>query len=183
MDKILAVVDSDFVQKIGEIRSRDPYELFCKHMDELNCIPVVHPYVMEHELFSCELAKKLLDNGVLRTIEYEEFMPATRKKQYESAFQDLYHVLTMNEFGTELEPDNDIFTRHAKKSYGEIHSVLMASQMQIPIFYSNDHSGKTLCLRFRNLVAKNIQEICLELQQRESCSITSKERKYLCHTK
>lgn len=183
MDKIYAVVDSDFVQKIGEIRNRDPYELFCKLMDELNCIPVVHPYVMEHELFSCELAKKLLDTGVLRPIKYDEFLPIVRKRQYESAFQDLYHVLTMNEYGLEQEPDEDIFTRHAGKSYGEIHSVLMASQMQIPIFYSNDHSGKTLCRRFRNLAAKNIQEICQELEQREHCSITSKERKYLCHTR
>ena len=181
MDQVLAVVDSDFVQKIGEIRSRDPYELFCRLMKELNGIPVVHPYVMEHELFNCELAKKLRDNGVLQIIEYEQFMPTTRKKQYESAFKDLYHILTIEEYGTEQELDNNIFTRHAKKSYGEIHSVLMASQMQIPIFYSNDHSGKILCHRFRNLVSKNIQEICLDLEQRENCSITPKERKYLCH--
>ena len=183
MDKILAVVDSDFVQKIGEIRNRDSYDLFCKLMNELNCVPVVHPYVMEHELFNCALAKKLRDNNVLLIIEYKDFMPTTRKQQYESAFRDLYHVLTMNEYGIEEDPDSNIFTSHAGKSYGEIHSVLMASQMQIPIFYSNDHGAKTLCLRFRNLVAKNIQEICFELEQRENCSITSKERKYLCHTR
>ena len=178
----LAVLDADFLNKINAIRSANPDELFLKLMTELSCSPVVHPFVAE-ELFNCGLAQRMLAAGHIRKIGYDEFLPNERRSQYDQSFRELYHILTLAEYGIEIEPDDDIFSRHAGKSYGEVHSILMASQLKIPVFYSNDHSGKILCKRFRNLRAETMNDIHEALKGRTGCSITSKEWKYLLHTR
>ena len=182
MNETLAVLDADFLNKINEIRKANPDELFQKLMVELNCIPVVHPFVMDHELFTCGLAHRMQAKGVLRRIDYAEFLPEEKREKYEQRFRDLYRVLTTAEYGQAIEADEDIFARHAGKSYGEVHSVLMAGQMGIPVFYSNDHSGKTLCGRFRHLEAKTMAEIHQQLEGKTDCSITTREWKYLLHS-
>lgn len=181
MDKTQAVLDADFLNKINEIKKVEPDTLFQKLMTELNCTPVVHPFVMEHELFACGLAQRLRASGALRYVDYSEFLPEDKRQRYEQQFRDLYRALTAREFGQSIEADADIFARHAGKSYGEVHSVLMAAQMGIPVFYSNDHSGKILCKRFRHLEAKTISELHEDLLDKSDCSITAKEWKYLLH--
>lgn len=182
MNETLAVLDADFLNKINEIRSVNPDELFQKLMRELNCTPVVHPFVMDHELFGCGLAQRMQKQGVLRRVDYTEFLPAEKKEKYEQQFRDLYRMLTSLEHERAMEADEDIFARHAGKSYGEIHSVLMANQMGIPVFYSNDHSGKSLCRRFRHVDSKTMEDIHRELTARGDCTITTKEWKYLLHS-
>lgn len=182
MNETLAVLDADFLNKINEIKKASPDELFQKLMAELNCTPVVHPFVMDNELFACGLAQRMQANGLLKRIDYSEFLPKEKQKKYDQQFRDLYRALTSVEHGRAIEADEDIFARHAGKSYGEVHSVLMAGQMGIPMFYSNDHSGKTLCGRFRHLDTKTMAEIHQQLTENPSCSITAKEWKYLLHS-
>lgn len=181
MAKTRAVLDADFINKINEIRQADKERLFEKLMDELDCLPFVHPYVMEHELFGCELAASMRGKGALCCMNYDVFMPAGKKARYEQRFRDLYRQMTLQENGWEAEAHDDIFARHAGCSYGEIHSVLMAAELGIPIFYSNDHSGKSLCGRFRGLKAKTMWELREEFRGREGCAISAREWRLLCH--
>ena len=122
MAKTRAVLDADFINKINEIRQADKERLFEKLMDELDCLPFVHPYVMEHELFGYELAASMRGKGALCCMNYDVFMPAGKKARYEQRFRDLYRQLTLQENGWEAEAHDDIFARHAGCSYGEIHS-------------------------------------------------------------
>ena len=181
MNETLAVLDADFLNKINDIKKADPDALFHKLMTELNCTPVVHPFVMDHELFACGLAQRLRASSALRRVDYSEFLPEDKRQRYEQQFRDLYRALTAEEYGQSIEADSDIFARHAGKSYGEVHSVLMANQMGIPVFYSNDHGGKVLCRRFRHLDAKTMSDIYKNLSGKPGCSITTKEWKYLLH--
>lgn len=84
-----AVLDADFINKIDEIKSTDTKQLFRKLMKELNCTPVVHPYVMSHELFSCNLAQDMIEEGLLRSVDYKEFLPDDKREGYEQRFRDL----------------------------------------------------------------------------------------------
>ena len=177
-----AVLDADFINKIDEIKSTDTKQLFRKLMKELNCTPVVHPYVMSHEQFSCNLAQDMIEEGLLRSVDYKEFLPDDKREGYEQRFRDLYWDMTFEESGQGIEAHDNIFIRHAGCSYGEVHSVLMAAELGIPVFYSNDHSGKTLCNHFRNLESKTIHEICEEYKGKDGSIITAKEWKYLCHS-
>lgn len=182
MERSLAVLDTDFILKIADIHTPrvDTADLFVRLMDGLACNPVVHPYVMEHELLACGLAKELERTGELRTLSYEEFMPQNQLF-YEKAFREMYHILTFEDCGEEREPDQDIYTHHAGKSYGEIHSLIMANQLQIPIFYSNDHGAKTLCRRFAagRVHALTMQEVKEQLTAGPECPINGKEWKCL----
>lgn len=181
MARTRAVLDADFINKINEIHQADKERLFEKLMNELDCLPVVHPYVMEHELFGCELAASMRGKGALCCMSYDTFMPAERKDRYEQRFRELYRQMTLQENGREAEAHDDIFARHAGCSYGEVHSVLMAAELGIPIFYSNDHSGKILCSRFRKLKSKTMRELREEFREKEGCTISGAEWKILCH--
>lgn len=182
MERSLAVLDTDFILKIADIHTPkvDTADLFVRLMDGLACDPVVHPYVMEHELHACGLAKEMERAGKLRAISYDDFMPKNQLF-YEQAFREMYHILTFEDNGEEREPDQNIYTHHAGKSYGEIHSLIMANQLQIPIFYSNDHGAKTLCRRFAagRIQAVTMQEVKEKLAASPVCPINGKEWKYL----
>lgn len=187
----LAVIDADFLNKIDEVQRASPDELFRKLMQALNYSPVVHPYVMEHELFSCSLARRMVDSGELRVVAYDEFLPGLLSLQqsnpqrdgYVKLFQDLYHVLTLEDCGVQQDPDSNVFARHSGKSYGEVHSVLMANEMHIPIICSNDHSTKTICKRFPKgrITALTISDIHARLAAQEASGISASEWKYLLH--
>lgn len=182
METITAVLDADFIQKIASIQKASPNVLYDKLMADLNCNPVVHPFVFEYELFACSLAQQKVREALLRVVEYNEFIKTDMQRQiYIHTFVDAYRLVTFEKYGQERVPPTDIFERCASNDYGEIHSVLMAASLGIPIFYSNDHSSQGLCQRFAHggVETYNMSEVCEQLMATEGTQTTNKECKFL----
>ena len=138
METTTVVLDADFIQKIASIQRVSPDVLYDKLMADLKCSPVVHPFVIEHELFACSLARRKVEEALLRVVPYSEFIKSDTQRQiYIQTFLDAYRLVTFEKYGQEGVPPTDIFTHCASNDYGEIHSVLMAAELGIPIFYSN----------------------------------------------
>ncbi len=89
MEKQRAIVDSCFLQKIADKGSYP--ENIRVILDCSEYIPVAHKYVVEQELALHGYLKKLIDDGYIATIEYNEFIgDALAKQVYETQFVDIY---------------------------------------------------------------------------------------------
>lgn len=129
------VIDTDFFSKVSEI-GRDEENLR-KIMDELGYSLVVHPYIDARELDMNIHYQKLKSEGYIKVMMYEDFLEQKERAVYEYYFHLLYQELTEGEL--RLPKGRTVFDYYkAGESFGEIHSVLMAVFMKLPIFLSDD---------------------------------------------
>jgi len=163
MQKTQAVMDSDFLQGILHNGSLD---LFRQLMDEMNVIPVIHPYVADVELQYCEEAQKLIKDGFIKRMENGDFLFAEEDKVlYNSQVWDILDEISEKE----LPPEKyrDVFRenfRLTEYSIGEVLSELMAKNLKLPLFASNDYGAKRVARMHINsskyhLEVKNIAEL------------------------
>lgn len=182
MQKTQVVMDSDFIQGIFGNGSE---ELFKQLMDELGVIPVVHPYVANVELQYCKEAQKLIDDGYIKVIEYDEFLVSdVDKMMYNVQVWDILDEISEKE----LPPEKyrDVFRedfRLTEYSIGEVMSELMARSMKLSLFASNDYGAKTVANIHINstcyiLEVKNIAEV-LETVIDKGTDIPWNQIKYL----
>lgn len=189
MDKHCAVLDTDFLNLITNYRDGDPIDLFQRIMQGLDCSPVLHPYVAEHELNQNRIAMQLIDRGLVQVIPYESFLNRDDELEtmmYRRNFEDLHNAITEDiesKYGSsevkKLESNTNIFQRHAQMSFGEVHSLLMAAELQIPILYSNDHGAVIAARRFppNRIEVLNAEKVATSLEGKTE--VSSKERRYL----
>lgn len=182
------VLDTDFINTITNYQTGDSEDFFRRIFRTLGKQPVVHPYVAEHELATNRIAQSLIASGDIIVIPYEEFLPADGVKRtlYKKNFHDLHRIIRENYVPKRdkpemrpLQPNEDIFSRQAGRSFGEIHSILMAVELGIPLLFSNDKGAKTAATRYaedRLTVRSAIEVADLLLNEPE---ITTGERKYL----
>lgn len=172
MGKAEAVIDSDFLQGILDNTSA---EFFKQLMEELNVIPLVHSYVADVELQYCDEAKKLIESGYIRKVKYEDYLPTEMDRfLYNERVWELLDLFDEKE----LPPlkYRDIFRkdfRYTEHSIGEIMSELMAKNMKIPLFASNDGGAKKIAnAKFNSarymLEVKTIAELLSEIGVREN---------------
>ena len=147
MEKQRAIVDTCFLQKITANGScPGNIQLL---LDNLEYSPVAHKYVMEQELSLHGYLKKLIDDGYIMTIDYDEFIgDALSKQVYETQFVDIYNEMRkflQSQGGPKQMPElkipkgSDIYTYHMQgSSMGDVHMILMASFMRLPVFLSED---------------------------------------------
>lgn len=147
MKKTEVVVDTCFLQKLSsEGKSVDNIK---KVLAELEYIPVVHPYIFEHELSLHSYFIKLIDEGYIRVIKYNEFQKDESDKQsYEFYYDVLYEEmrLTLEAINSPkqveklcLHKGQTIYNTHKQgSSMGDVHMILMASYLQIPILLTED---------------------------------------------
>ena len=178
MEDNRVALDTDFINVITEYRACDPATLFCDIFEALGKTPVVHPFVAECELMHNAVARGLLENGVIQKISYEEFLPnedAEMKTFYTTMFRELNTKIT----GCSLSEKINIFASNAGHSFGEVHTVLMAVELGIPLFYSNDRGAKAAAVAYAEgkLIVKNIKEVVEQLQDTDK--IKGKEKRYL----
>ena len=178
MQENRVALDTDFINKITEYESRDPAALFRDIFDALGKTPVVHPFIAEHELMHNKVALDLIEQGVIQTIPYEEFLPsedAEARTFYTTMFRELNTKIT----GCSLSEQTNIFNSNAGHSFGEVHTVLMAVELGIPLFYSNDGGAKAAAVAYAEgrLIVQNIEEVVEQLQ--DSDKISGKEKRYL----
>lgn len=120
----------------------------------------------------------MIEQGFIQKIPYEEFLPnedAEARTFYTTMFRELNQKIT----GCSLSEQTNIFGSYAKHSFGEVHTVLMAVELGIPLFYSNDGGAKVAAVAYAEgrLVVQNIEEVVEQLQ--DSDKISGKEKRYL----
>lgn len=163
------VLDSDFCNMIapGDDKGREK-KLFQTLFESLNKKPVVHIFVYEHELLTNAVVKELVSEQFIEVLDYSRFLPDELfKLQYAGTFADFYSFMN----GESIYPEFDVITKHrAKKNMGEIHSLILAQYMNIPIFMSNDFGAKNLARRKINtqafaITVKNVCEVFCDIKK------------------
>lgn len=137
------LVDSDFFTMIAPCKNIAKEKEFVKSVfDSLNKKPCIHPFVAKEELFNNEVVKLLIDDGYITVIDYNSVLKESWiEQQYVDNFVTYYDYMNSEKIPSSLSE----ITRHrAKKNMGEIHSLIFAHYLEIPLFMSNDKGAKKL---------------------------------------
>ncbi|HJC90458.1 MAG TPA: hypothetical protein H9695_05730 [Candidatus Mediterraneibacter excrementigallinarum] len=192
MSKKEAIVDTCFFNKLSN--NGKNIEVFKKVLVDLDYKPVVHPYIAEKELDVFPHFNKLVEEGFIRKAEYNEFIEDEDDAElYEQYFQELYEE--MREYleikGAQkrieklaIPKGQTIYTyRRAGMSLGDVHMILMAFFMRLPIILSED--GDIEFLRFvaerklssnsYNLDIYNVMDLIMMIAQKEDTTFSKKE--------
>ena len=133
-------LDADYFNKLTE-NDADGI-LFLKILQELDVSPVVHKYIYDEELFANCTAKKLVENGTIVVISYDEYLSKEQRDRYEIMFKLVYQRFNGEAF--EENSHYDVYSyRKAGENLGEIRTALMAQYMNIGIMLSDDGAAKT----------------------------------------
>lgn len=173
------VLDTDFINGITAYQDGDAADLFRRVFQELGQSPIVHSFVAEQELVHNDIAQALLREGYITSISLTAMcLPdgMDGKVQYRKNFEAMYERIERKAFPDDIK---DIFGRHAGMSFGEIHSILLATELGIPLLYSNDGGTKRASKYYAKgrLTVMNAEELGESLKG--SVNITSKERKFI----
>ena len=192
MSKKEAIVDTCFFNKLSN--NGKNIEAFKKVLVDLEYKPVVHPYIAEKELDVFPQFNKLIEEGFIRKAEYSEFIEDEDDAElYEQYFPELYEE--MREYleikGSKkrieklaIPKGQTIYTyRRAGMSLGDVHMILMAFFMRLPIILSED--GDIEFLRFvaerklssnsYNLDIYNVMDLIMMIAQKEDTTFSKKE--------
>lgn len=118
-------------------------------LEELDYIPVVNKYIAEHELSLSRYLDDLVNSGFIKTVEYDDYIKdETDKLIYTDHFEKIYNELwefLMIQGGPKQMPEltlpkgEDIFSSHKSgSSMGDVHMVLMAAYLRLPIILLQD---------------------------------------------
>ena len=192
MGKTEVIVDTCFLQKLSsEGKAIDNIK---KVLAELEYTPVVHPYIYEHELALHSYFVRLVKDGYIRVIEYNEFhKDAMDKQTYEDYYDVLYEEmrLTLEAMNSPkqveklcLQKGQTIYNTHKQgSSMGDVHMILMASYLQMPILLTEDSdiemlrdiAKRRMRLGQYSLQILNGVQLIEEIAKKQDSSITVKE--------
>lgn len=192
MRKTEVIVDTCFLQKLSsEGKAIDNIK---KVLAELEYIPVVHPYIYEHELSLYSYFVRLVEDGYIKVIGYNEFQKdAADRQTYEAYYDVLYEEmrLTLEAINSPkqvgklcLRKGQTIYNTHKQgSSMGDVHMVLMASYLQLPILLTEDSdiemlrdiSKRRMRLGQYSLQILNGVQLIEEIAKKPDSSITVKE--------
>lgn len=192
MEKTEAIVDTCFLQKLStEGKNVDNIK---KILNELDFTPVVHPYIAEHELSLHSYLNNLVKEGYIKTIEYTEFQKDTDDKDlYESYFFGIYEEmrLLLEARGgvkqiekLDIRGTKTIYNTHKQgSSMGDVHMILMAVFLQMPIILTEDSdiellksiSKKRVKLGTYSLQILNGMDLVRKIAQKEDSSLNKKD--------
>lgn len=172
MSKKEVVLDCDFLSSLLENTSID---FFKQVMDELDVSPVVHSYVADEELEYCSEAQDLIKEGYIRKIEYSEYLHSDlQREQYNQAVWYIMDII--NDDKLPPQKYQNVFREgfsYKNHSIGEVLSELMAKELGLELFASNDFGAKSIANRHINctyyvLKVRNLAEIFYEIGHREN---------------
>lgn len=192
MSKKEAIVDTCFFNKLSN--NGKNIEAFKKVLVDLEYKPVVHPYIAEKELDVFPHFNKLIEEGFIRKAEYSEFIEDEDDAElYEQYFPELYEE--MREYleikGAKkrieklaIPKGQTIYTyRRAGMSLGDVHMILMASFMRLPIILSEDGdieflrsvAKRKISSNSYNLDIYNVVDLIMMIAQKEDTTFSKKE--------
>ena len=169
-------------------------EAFKKVLVDLEYKPVVHPYIAEKELDVFPQFNKLIEEGFIRKAEYSEFIEDEDDAElYEQYFPELYEE--MREYleikGSKkrieklaIPKGQTIYTyRRAGMSLGDVHMILMAFFMRLPIILSEDGdieflrsvAKRKISSNSYNLDIYNVMDLIMMIAQKEDTTFSKKE--------
>lgn len=184
MSKKEAIVDTCFFNKLSN--NGKNIEAFKKVLVDLEYKPVVHPYIAEKELDVFPQFNKLIEEGFIRKAEYSEFIEDEDDAElYEQYFPELYEE--MREYleikGSKkrieklaIPKGQTIYTyRRAGMSLGDVHMILMAFFMRLPIILSEDGdieflrsvAKRKISSNSYNLDIYNVVDLIMMIAQKE----------------
>lgn len=194
MSKKEAIVDTCFFNKLSNDGKN--IEAFKKVLVDLDFKPVVHPYIVEKELDVFPHFNKLVEEGFIRKAEYSEFIEDEDDVElYEQYFPELYEE--MREYleikGSKKQIEKlaipkgqTIYTyRKASMSLGDVHMILMAFFMRLPIILSEDGdieflrsvAKRKISSDSYNLDIYNVMDLIKMIAQKEDTTFSKKELK------
>lgn len=192
MSKKEAIVDTCFFNKLSN--NGKNIEAFKKVLVDLEYKPVVHPYIAEKELDVFSQFNKLIEEGFIRKAEYSEFIEDEDDAElYEQYFPELYEE--MREYleikGSRkrieklaIPKGQTIYTyRRAGMSLGDVHMILMAFFMRLPIILSEDGdieflrsvAKRKISSNSYNLDIYNVVDLIMMIAQKEDTTFSKKE--------
>ncbi len=193
MTKQKAIVDTCLLQKIS---SNGKYAGNIKKIfDNLDYILVAHRYVVDHEFGLHSYIKRLIDEGYITTIEYDEFFGEDdfSRMIYETQFEAIYNEMRnylQRKGGIKQMPKlvipngKDIYSHHIQgSSMGDVHMIIMASFMRIPVFLSDDFdigllrdiAKRRLSLSSYQLKIVNSFNLLVQIAENPDVKMTHKE--------
>ena len=194
MRKTEVIVDTCFLQKLSsEGKAIDNVK---RILAELEYIPFVHPYIYEHELSLYSYFVRLVKEKYIRVISYNEFQKDTADKQtYEDYYDVLYEemILTLEAMNSPKQIEKlclhkhkgqTIYNTHKQgSSMGDVHMILMASYLQMPILLTEDSdiemlrdiAKRRMRLGQYSLQILNGIQLIEEIAKKQDASISIKE--------
>lgn len=170
--KNAVAVDADFFLSVTHL---DQGEFFKQMMDEMQVVPVMHPYVAEVELALSEPAKQLLTDGYIQKLSYDEFLKnESERKKYQEDVWMLFVKENGNILPRQTHPDiYEKGFRLSQGNLGEIMTELMARELHLTVFMSNDKGAIRIAKRHINscrytLSVKNLVNVLREIGGREN---------------
>lgn len=142
-----ALVDTAFLQKLSCEGKR--IDNFTKVLSELKIKPIIHPYIAKNELDMYPYFNEMVSEGIVKIIEYNDFLADDFNKElYKSYFLEIHNKLRerlengggKKKLDKLVLPSNiDVFTyRKAGMSLGDVHMILMAFFIKVPIILTED---------------------------------------------
>ena len=192
MSKKEAIVDTCFFNKLSNDGKN--IEIFKKVLVDLDYKPVVHPYIAEKELDVFPHFNKLVEEGFIRKAEYSEFIEDEDDAElYEQYLYELYEE--MREYleikGSKkkieklvIPKGQTIYTyRRASMSLGDVHMILMAFFMRLPIIFSEDGdieflrsvAKRKISSDSYNLDIYNVMDLIMMIAQKDNTTFSKKE--------
>ena len=124
------------------------------------------------ELYSCKKAKELMNSGLIHVIYPEDFLSdSSKKKLFEMNVRGVAEKVN----GEPIHPCADFFSKDSHscgRNLGEIISELMAKEMGLTLFASDDFRAKRYADTYINskcyrLEVKNVAELLFIIAEKE----------------
>ena len=192
MSKKEAIVDTCFFNKLSN--NGKNIEAFKKVLVDLEYKPVVHQYIAEKELDVFPHFNKLIEEGFIRKAEYSEVIEdeddAELDEQYfPELYEEMREYLEIKGSKKRIEKlaipkGQTIYTyRQAGMSLGDVHMILMAFFMRLPIILSEDGdieflrsvAKRKISSNSYNLDIYNVMDLIMMIAQKEDTTFSKKE--------
>ena len=151
MDETRVLLDSDFCNMITDINSQkiDSRKLLENLISVIGKVPYIHEYLVKEELFSNTIIQDFIANGKIKVLKKSEITQNGKYiKLYEDTFEEYFNTLNEEDF-SQIKGKSDCFSfRKQGYNLGEIHSLIAARFLSIPLFYSNDNGARSLAKKY-----------------------------------
>lgn len=172
------LIDSDFCNMIAPGNNVQKDKEFVKSIfTALGRKPCLHTFVFNEEILTNVAIKELVKENFIEVIEYSSVLKEPwMETLYINTFVDYYEYMNSEKIPNTMD---SIKQHRAKKNMGEIHSLLFAQYLNIPIFMSNDNGARNLAISKINtqsstIIVKNVLEVFCDCKKNTSSPLNQK---------